>query len=173
MDVFDAIRGRHSVRDYLNKEISEELVKKLLSAAIMAPSAGNRQAWEFIIVRDPTTKNALARAAYDQGFIARAPVVIVVCANQLRSAERYGARGVELYCIQDSAAAIQNLLLAAYSMGIGTCWVGAFNESMASKLLQIPEGIRPVALIPVGYAARSSHPTSRLPLERVLHHERY
>ncbi|MFQ6125823.1 MAG: nitroreductase family protein [Candidatus Heimdallarchaeota archaeon] len=173
MDVFEAIRGRRSVRKYQTKEISEELITKLLSTAIMAPSAGNRQAWEFIIVHDPITKTELARAAYNQVFIANAPVIIVVCANKLRSAQRYGSRGAELYCIQDSAAAIQNLLLAAYSLGLGTCWVGAFNESMVSKLLEIPEEIRPVALIPIGYSAQVSHPPPRLPLEQVIHREQY
>lgn len=173
MDVFEAIQGRRSVRKYQTKEISEELITKILSAAIMAPSAGNRQAWEFIIARDLKTKKALAQAAYDQVFIANAPVVIIVCANQRRSAQRYGSRGVELYCIQDSAAAIQNLLLMAYSLGLGTCWVGAFNESMVSKLLEIPDGIRPVALIPVGYTAQVSHPPPRLPLEKVIHQNQY
>lgn len=173
MDVFEAIQGRRSIRKYQTKEISEELITKLLSAAIMAPSAGNRQAWEFIIVRDLKTKKALALAAYDQVFIVNAPVVIIVCANQMRSAQRYGSRGVELYCIQESAAAIQNLLLMAYSLGLGTCWVGAFNESIVSKLLEIPEGIRPVALIPVGYAAQVSPPPPRLPLERVIHQKQY
>ena len=173
MDVLEAINGRRSIRAYVEKDISEDVITQLLSMAIMAPSAGNRQAWDFIVVRNLETKKALARAALDQNFIISAPVVIVVCANQTRSAQRYGSRGADLYCIQDSAAAIQNLLLAAHSLELGTCWVGAFNESNVSKILDIPDGVRPIALIPVGYAARKPHPPSRLPLAHVLHHERY
>jgi len=173
MDVIEAIHGRRSVRTFIDKDVSETILNQLLSSAIMAPSAGNRQSWEFIIVRELETKKALVRAALNQQFIASAPVVIVVCAHQHRSAQRYGTRGGELYCIQDTAAAIQNLLLVAYSLDLGTCWVGAFKESDVSETLEIPEGVRPIALIPVGYTTRDPSPPSRILLERVLHYERY
>lgn len=173
MEVFEAISGRRSVRTYIDKEVPESVLHQLLSSAIMAPSAGNLQSWEFIVVRELKTKKALVHAALNQQFIARAPVIIVVCAHQHRSAQRYGSRGSELYCIQDTAAAIQNLLLAAYALDIGTCWVGAFKEQDVSEILAIPDNVRPLALIPIGYTTRDPSPPSRIPLAQVLHYERY
>ena len=175
MDVIDAICGRRSIRLFKEKDVPEKMITKLISLAVMAPSAGNLQAWDLIIIRNLETKDALVRAAFGQSFIAKAPIIIVVCANQKRSAQQYGTRGTNLYSIQDSAAAIQNLLLAAYSLGLGTCWVGAFNESLVSDLLKIPDGVRPVSIIPVGYNLNdtNSQPPNRLPLEQILHNEQF
>ncbi len=175
MDVIEAICGRRSVRLFKEKDVPEKMITQLISLAVMAPSAGNLQAWDLIIVRNPETKVALVRAAFGQSFIAKAPIIIIVCANQKRSAQQYGTRGTDLYSIQDSAAAIQNLLLAAYSLGLGTCWVGAFNESIVSDLLKIPDGVRPVSIIPIGYYLKDTtpQPPSRLPLEQIVHIEQY
>ena len=173
MELLEAIQHRRSIRAFLNQDLPKNILKKLLSAAIMAPSAGNLQSWEFVIIQNLKTKRAIADAAFNQHFISTAPLIIVACANTTRSVQRYGNRGRELYCIQECAAAVQNLLLVAYSLGLGACWVGAFNESMVSKLLDLPMDIRPVALIPLGYAAHDPSPPPRLPLERVLHYERY
>jgi len=173
MDVLEAIRGRRSIRAFKSQEISEEIVEKLIDAAIWAPSAGNIQPWEFIIVRKPEIKRGLAEAALDQSFIEEAPVVIVVCANETRSSQGYGMRGKTLYCIQDTAAAIQNLHLAACSFGLGTCWIGAFKEEEAREILKIPYGIRPVAIIPVGYAAETPSPRSRRPKSEIVHYETF
>ncbi|RLG40695.1 MAG: nitroreductase family protein [Thermoproteota archaeon] len=169
----EAILGRRSVRRFRTDLIPEEDLRKILEAAIWAPSAGNLQSWEFVIVRDPARKRDLARAALGQWFIAEAPVVIVVCANEERSASRYGDRGRKLYCIQDTAAATQNMLLAAYSLGYGTCWVGAFDESAASSIIGAPSGVRPVAIIPIGKPAETPIPPRRLPLEKVTHEETF
>lgn len=173
MDVFEAIKGRRSIRAYRDMDVSQEIVEKLIEAARWAPSAGNIQPWEFIIVRNPETKRRLAEAALRQSFIEEAPVVIVVCADEERSARGYGTRGRTLYCIQDTAAAIQNIHLAAYALGLGTCWVGAFREDEARKILNIPEGVRPVAIIPVGYPAESPSPRSRRHLKEIIHYERF
>jgi len=173
MDVFEAIKGRRSIRAYRDMAVSQEIVEKLIEAARWAPSAGNIQPWEFIIVRNPETKRRLAEAALGQSFIEEAPVVIVVCADEERSARGYGTRGKTLYCIQDTAAAIQNIHLAAYALGLGTCWVGAFKEDEARKILNVPGGVRPVAIIPVGYPAESPSPRSRRPLKEITHYERF
>jgi len=173
MDVFEAIKGRRSIRAYRDIDVSQGIVEKLIEAARWAPSAGNIQPWEFIIVRNSETKRRLAEAALGQSFIEEAPVVIVVCADGERSARGYGTRGRTLYCIQDTAAAIQNIHLAAYALGLGTCWVGAFREDEARKILNIPEGVRPVAIIPVGYPAESPSPRSRRPLKEIIHYERF
>jgi len=172
MDVLEAIKGRRSVRAFDGaKDVSEKIVEGLIDAARWAPSAGNVQPWEFIVVRSPEGKKRLAEAAFNQSFIEEASVVIVVCADENRSSEGYGQRGRTLYCIQDTAAAIQNIHLAAYSAGLGTCWVGAFKEEEASEVLNIPRGTRPVAMIPVGYTSKFPSPRSKRPLGEIVHHE--
>lgn len=173
MDVLETIKGRRSIRVFKSQDIPAEIVEKLIDSARWAPSAGNIQPWEFIIVRKPETKRKLAGAALGQSFIEEAPVVIVVCANEERSSQGYGMRGKTLYCIQDTAAAIQNIHLTAYHLGLGTCWVGAFREEEARETLKIPNGIRPVAIIPVGYPAESPSPRSRRPIGQMVHYETF
>jgi nitroreductase len=172
MDLSEAIKGRRSIRAFKPQDIPEETVEKLIDAARHAPSAGNIQPWEFVIARNPDTKKKLAQAAH-QAFIEEAPVVIAVCADEKRSASGYGNRGETLYCIQDTAAAIQNILLTAYSLGLGTCWIGAFNENEAKKALKPPKGIRPVAMIPVGYPNKTPSQRGRRPLNQIVHHEEF
>jgi len=173
MDILEAIRGRRSIRAFRSKDVPEETVEKLVDAARCAPSAGNIQPWEFIIVRKPETRRGLAEAALAQTFIEEAPIVIVVCANENRSSMGYGARGKSLYCLQDTAAAIQNMLLTAYSLGLGSCWVGAFREDEAREVLEIPRGIRPVAIVPIGYPAETPSPRSKRAIDRTVHYETY
>lgn len=159
MDLFEAMRRRHSVRSFLTgADVSEEDLEKLLSCACTAPSAGNVQPWRFVVVRDPGVRRSLARAALGQDFVAQAPVVVVVCADLQAHARAYGRRGVELYAIQDTAAAAQNILLAATALGLGSCWVGAFHEEEVARILGLPESWRPLALLPVGRPARAGSP---------------
>ncbi|MCK4474778.1 nitroreductase family protein [Candidatus Bathyarchaeota archaeon] len=173
MDVFEAVKGRRSIRAFESRGVPAELVEKLVDAARWAPSAGNIQPWEFIVVRNLGIKRRLVEAALGQGFIEEAPVVIIVCADEDRCSMGYGVRGKTLYCIQDTAAAVQNIHLAAYSLGLGTCWVGAFIEEEARKILKIPQGIRPVAIVPVGYPAESPLPRGRRPVSQIVHHETF
>jgi nitroreductase len=173
MELSEAIKGRKSIRAFKKQDAPEEIVEKLIDAATWAPSAGNIQPWEFVIVRKPAIKKKLAQAALNQPFIEEAPVVIVVCADEKRSSMGYGVRGGTLYCIQDTAAATQNILLTAYSLGLGTCWVGAFNEDEAKKAVNAPEGIRPVAIIPVGYANEAPSQRDRRPISQIMHHESF
>jgi len=170
MELEEAINGRRSIRAFKRQDVPEETVKKLIDAASHAPSAGNIQPWEFVIARKPDTKKKLVQAAY-QVFIEEAPVVIVVCADENRAARGYGTRGETLYCIQDTAAAIQNILLTAYSLGLGTCWIGAFNEDEAKKTLRTPNGIRPVAIIPVGYPDKTPSQRKIRPLNQIVHND--
>lgn len=173
MDVLEAIKGRRSIRAFKNRNVSKEIVEKLVDAARYAPSAGNIQPWEFIIVRKAEIKRKLAKAALSQSFIKEATAVIIVCADETRSSHGYGARGKTLYCMQDTAAAIRNILLTAYSLGLGTCWVGAFREEEARETLKIPQGIRPIAMIPVGHAAESASPRRKRPMAHVIHCETF
>jgi len=173
MDVFEAIKSRRSVRAFTNEPVSDEEIMKLIEAARCAPSAGNIQPWEFVIIRDAETKRKLSEAALDQTFIEEAPVVVVVCANQTLSSRGYGSRGVNLYCLQDTAAATQNLLLAAQALGLATCWVGAFHEEEATKTLNTPSNVRPVAIVPVGHPAEKPTPRSKRPLSEIVHRETF
>ncbi|MEM1586389.1 MAG: nitroreductase family protein [Candidatus Bathyarchaeia archaeon] len=173
MDIFEVIKFRRSIRSFTREDVSDEQIEKILEAARWAPSAGNLQPWEFIVIRRPDIKREVARAALNQTFIEEAPVVIVVCANEVRSGSIYGSRGVNLYCIQDTAAAIENMLLAACAIGLGACWVGAFNEEEVRRILNVPRGIRPVAIIPIGYPSERPSPPRRRPLKEIVHHETF
>jgi nitroreductase len=169
MDVFDAIKGRRSVREFKPDPVDDKNLEKILEAGKSAPSAGNCQPWEFVVVRDGATKQKLVHAALGQSFVAEAPVVVVVCANIPRTSSRYGRRGAELYCIQDTAAAVQNILLTSYALGYGTCWIGSFDEESAAKAIKAPPGVRPLAIIPIGRPSEKPTPTSRLPLKKIVH----
>lgn len=167
MDVYEAIYGRRSVRRFERKDVSEDLLRKILEAACQAPSAGNLQSWRFYVVRGEETRERLAWAAFGQSFVYEVPVVVVVCADLLVSAAGYGERGRTLYALQDCAAATQTLLLAAYAEGLGTCWVGAFDEQAVREVLALPEHSRPVALVPLGFPAKTPSPRGRKCLEEV------
>lgn len=167
MDVFEAIYARRSVRRYIAEPIPDEVLTELLSAAIHAPNAGNAQPWKFVVVRDPKLKEGLVQAAYGQTFLSEAPVVVAVCADLERARKSYRERGVNLYCLQDTAAAIENMLLAATAKGLGTCWVGAFEERRVSEVLGLSENLRPVALIPIGKPGEEPKPRPRRPLREV------
>lgn len=153
--------------------MSEKDIEKLIDAARFAPSAGNIQPWEFVIVRDAEIKRKLAEAALNQEFIEEAPVVIVVCVDEAQSSQGYGNRGATLYCIQDTAAATQNVLLAAHSLGLGTCWVGAFREELVRKALNMPINVRPGAIIPVGYASDEPEPRTKRSVKEIIHYETF
>jgi nitroreductase len=171
MEVADVIELRRSVRRYLDREVSGGMLKAILHAGQMAPSAGNMQGRDFIVVKDRGVRESICSAALGQRFIAEAPVCIVVCANVARSSSRYGKRG-ELYAVQDSAASAMNMMLMAYDLGLGTCWVGAFNEKAISELLNIPQGVRPVALIPVGHPGESPDVPPRMG-EKIEHRDKW
>lgn len=166
-EVMELIKQRRSVRRFRSEPVPEALVRQLLEAACWAPSAGNLQPWKFYVVTDGRAREGLAAGA-DQRFVGQAPVVIVVCAVPERSASHYGERGRSLYCLQDTAAATENILLAATAMGLGGCWVGAFREDMVRMALSLPPGEWPVALIPLGYPATEPRAPRRHPLETVV-----
>jgi nitroreductase len=171
MDLMKLIKERRSVRLYdLKQDVSDDLVRQILEAGMWAPSAGNVQPWHFFITRDRALKGQLVRAAYGQSFIAEAPVVVIVCADQQEASLTYGSRGAELYCIQDTAAAIQNMLLMAHSMGLASCWIGAFDEKSAARAIGASRMLRPVAILPLGYPAEVPKPPARKQLDAVITH---
>jgi nitroreductase len=145
MDVEKCIRGRRSVRGFKRTEIPPELLNPLVDALRWAPSAGNLQSRRFYFVSDPDMRRELARAAERQTFVARAPLVVVACADH-RIEREYEERGVELYCHMDVAASLQNLMLVAHAHGLATCWIGALDEDKVRGILRLPKYLRPVSL---------------------------
>ncbi|MDA8338706.1 MAG: nitroreductase family protein [Nitrospiraceae bacterium] len=152
-DILKIIKDRRSIRNFQKKDIPDEIIKKLVDALIWAPSAGNLQSRKFYFVRDEKTKRDIAVAALNQNFIAEAPLVVVGCADR-RIENRYGDRGVNLYSIQDVACSIMNMMLTAWENGLGSVWAGAFRESDVFEILDMPNNLRPVAIVPVGYPSR-------------------
>lgn len=167
--VISLIKNRRSVRRYQKREVDMKLIMKILESAQYAPSAGNYQPWEFIVVRHLEIKRHLIEACYNQNWMLEAPVFIVVCINSRLAGAVYGERGLKLYGVQGVAAAIQNMLLTAESFGLGTCWIGAFSEIMVSRILECPDYVRPCAIITLGYAAERPSVPARQPLEEFVH----
>lgn len=171
MNVMEAIKARYSVRSYQEKEVEEEKLLAILEAARMAPSASNRQEWRFIIVKDKTTREKLMEAAKGQQFVAQAPIIIACCAvtnNHVMSC------GQLCYPI-DVSIAIDHMTLKAAEEGLGTCWIGAFFEDKAKKILGIPETpeVRLVELLTLGYPDDTIKPKKRLSLDKIIMYEKW
>ncbi len=161
MDILKIIKERRSIRDFHRKQIPKDIIQKLIEALIWAPSAGNLQARKFYFVKNENIKKKIAVAALNQNFIADAPLVVIGCTDS-RISFRYGERGIYLYSIQDVACSIMNMMLVAHANGLGSTWVGAFREDEVSKILKIPNNLRPVAIVPVGYPSKIPIPPPRV-----------
>ena len=164
MEVLEAIEERRSVREYKPSSIPKEHLKKILEAARLAPSAGNRQPWRFIIVRKPEQKEHLANIAQNQMFLADAGVIIVALADAEASPKWFK---------QDVMIAIEHMVLTSTSLGYGTCWIGAFQEDQVKQLLEIPERISIVALLPIGIPNEKPQPKPRKDPEEIFFEEKY
>ena len=169
MDVFEAIQQRYSVRRYRPQPVEPEKLARVLEAARLAPSAGNRQEWRFIVVTDKEARQELIEAASGQEFVGQAPVVIAACAE---TDEQVMPCGQPSYPI-DVAIALEHIALQAVAEGLGTCWVGAFDEAAVKKVLNIPHAIRVVELMPLGYPADKPKPKQRLALEEIVFPEKW
>ena len=153
METLDCIALRRSCRKYKPDEVEWEKIGKIILAARDSPSSGNLQNWSFIIVQDDSARQSIAEASYGQLWMGQAPVHIVVCGHTKKASQFYGLRGERLYTIQNCAAAVQNILLAATDIGLGSCWVGAFDEEQLRSICGIPDDVRPQAIVTLGYAA--------------------
>lgn len=168
MEFSDVIDARRSVRHFKPKEqVGDHLVRTILRAAIAAPSAGNIQPWRFSVIRSQEVRERLAETLGGR-WVGTAPVIIVVSGDPRQCYARYGDRGDSLYMIQDAAAATENILLTAADLGLGACWIGAFDESAVKDVVGISSAFRPMAIIPIGYSAESSARPARRPLEEVV-----
>ena len=170
MEVYEAIRTRKSVRVWRDEPVSDVLLERVLGAARLAPSARNGQEWRFVVVREPGTRRRLAEVTNGHRFVGEAPVVIACCAETDGRVMRCG----QLAYTVDVAIAVDHLALAAAAEGLGTCWVGAFDEGKVREILGIPPAIRVVQLMPLGWP-RDPTPVakSRLPLSQIVRRERW
>src|SRR4030043_1802317 len=169
MDVFTAIRQRTSVRAYKTTDVEEDKLKRILEAARLSPSASNRQEWKFVVVRNGETKKKLANAAFGQTFIGEAPIVIVACGTESKAIM---ACGQPAYAV-DVSIAWAFMILQAYELGLGTCWIGAFKEDETKKILNIPEHARVVAMTPLGYPNQPPSQKFRKGLNEIVCFEKY
>ena len=182
MDVFTAISQRKSIRAYLDKEVEEEKLQKVLEAGRMAPSAKNRQEWRFIVVKDGETKQKLAKACYGQKYVEKASAVIVGCAV---SPDYVMPCGQLAYTV-DVSIAFSFMMLEAWELGLGTCWLGAFLEDQVKEILNVPDAMRVVVVMPLGYPAEGTAGsvktdsmsglaagTYRMPLSEIVYRENY
>jgi nitroreductase len=168
MKVLDVIEQRYSVRKYLDRPIDEETLQRVLEAARLAPSASNRQIWRFVVVRDPARRKALGEAA-GQPFVGEAPVVIAGCAADTSRIMRCG-----LHCHPiDLAIALEHIALQAVAEGLGTCWIGAFDQQAAKAAIEAPAEVEIVQLMPLGYPATTLPPKQRLPLDEIVRQDRW
>lgn len=148
---------RYSVRGYQSKPVEKEKLLQVLEAARLAPSAVNYQPWHLFVVSDQDLLGRLQQA-YPRNWFAQAPLVIVACGDHSRSWKRGDGRD---YCDVDVAIAVDHMTLAAADLGLGTCWIGAFDVNMVREVLELPEHLEPIAMLPVGYPAADSAPKKK------------
>ncbi len=169
MDVLSAIQGRRSIRQYSARFVEDEKLGKVLEAARLSPSASNRQSWKFVVVRDDETRAKLTEAAGRQAFVGQAPVIIVACGTDPEGIMMCGQHRHSI----DLSIATAYMLLEAHEQGLGTCWLGSFDEKKVKEILNIPEGVRVVAITPLGYPAEEPAPRPRKKVDEIVCHEKY
>ena len=168
-DFFETVRHRHSVRKYRSDmPIEPEKLHAILEMACAAPSAGDLQSYRIVVVKDAQKRLALSNAAGNQAFIAEAPLCLVFCSEPLRAGLKYGERGRELFAVQDTTIAATYAQLAVVAAGLASTWVGAFDETAVADIVELEAGLKPLALLSVGYAAELPEATSRRPLRDVV-----
>lgn len=167
MELMELVRRRRSVRKYRPEPVPQAMLDQMLEAARLAPSWANGQCWTFVVVTDAKVKNELAQAGNE--WIGRAPAIIASCADPKKS----GEKGDQHYYLLDIGIAMEHLVLAAEELGLGTCWIGWFDERKARKALRAPKDIRVVALTPVGYPDEKPEPRPRKSLGEIVRHDRW
>lgn len=168
-DILELIKSRRNVTSFLPKFVSWENISRVLDAGRHAPSCGNIQNWKFIVVIKSGLKQELAAASYDQYEIAQAFALIVVCAEPEKAERYYGEKGKTFYSVQNCAAAAQNMLLEAHSLGLGARWVGAFDAEKVKELLKIPDDAEPQLIVALGYAKDIPSKPPKYPLETLVY----
>ena len=173
MDFETVVKRRRMCREFSDREVPQEVIERILELASRYPSAGHTEPQEFIVVHNRRMKEDLAHAALDQMFVAQAPLVIVVVSDVRRSARRYGERGVRLFSIIDGAFVAMLILLAVVEEGLGACFVGSFYDEEVQEVLSLPQEVRPIGIIPIGYCAEVPRKFRRRSREQIVHRDRY
>ncbi len=168
MDFFEVIHTRQSIRAFQDRPVEPEKLQQILEAINRAPSAGNLQGYEVYLVTNRACLQALTKAAVGQDFIEQAPLALVFCAHPARSAKKYSQRGTTLYCVQDATIACAYAQLAVTALGLASVWVGAFNEEEVRAAIGVGHDLRPVAILPIGYAAETPEHRSRRALVELV-----
>lgn len=173
MDIFQVIRDRRSIRKYKDQPVEADKIEQVLDAARLAPSWKNMQCWRFLVLTDPERRAGLLEAIPDDNpgkkAIASAPAVIVVCGNPVESDVE---NGIEYY-VADVAIAFEHLCLAAHALGLGTCWMGWYDEAAIKQALGIPSHIRVVGLTPLGYPDQEPKPRPRKTLQEIAYYNEW
>ena len=173
MDTLECIKTRASIRKYQDRPLVWDDVVKILDAGRLAPSSGNLQAWKFIVVLDKAKREQIADACLQQYWMATAPVHIVICSEPEKVERYYGVRGERLYSVQNCSAAAENMLLAAHSLGLGGCWIGAFDEDMVKNILGIPKEARPQIILTIGYPDEKPPKQIKHPLTTIIYQNKW
>jgi nitroreductase len=168
MNTIEAIMTRRSIRKYKPEPIPEEELKKILETARIAPSAGNKQPWRFIVVRDEEKRRKLGEISRDQTWISDAGVIIVALAMDPNDPEVY-----ERWAERDVMTAIEHMVLAAWDLGYGTCWIGAFNEDRVKELLEVPKKMSVISLLPVGIPDINPKDRGRKDFQEIFYNEKF
>lgn len=164
MDYFTLIETRYSVRAYQDRPVEDEKLQKVLRAAQLAPTAANRQPFRLVVLPTYGRESELRRLYFREWF-ATAPLVIGICTVR---AEAWIRRDGKCYADVDASIAMDHLVLAATALGLGTCWVAAFDPAVARSLLNLPDGVEPLAFTPLGYPADQPAAKVRRPLSELL-----
>jgi nitroreductase len=167
MDFLELVRRRRSIRRYRPDPLPEARIDHVLEAARLAPSWANGQCWTFVVITDPRAKHELAQAGNE--WVEEAPAIVVACANPKQS----GNKGDQPYYLLDIGIAMEHLVLAAAEQGLGTCWIGWFDEQKARKALGAPAEVRVVAFTPLGYPAEEPEPRPRKTLGEMVYRDRW
>ena len=173
MDFETVVKRRRMCRGYLDRDVPQEKIDRILDLASRYPSAGHTEPQEFIVVRNRRVKEDLAYAALHQMFVAQAPLVIVVISDVRRSARRYGERGVRFFSIIDGAFVAMLILLAVVDEGLGACFVGSFYDEEVQEVLNLPQDVRPIGIITIGYCAEEPRRFPRRSRAQIVHLDRY
>ena len=173
MDFETVVKKRRMCREFLDRDVLQEKIDRILDLALRYPSAGHSEPQEFIVVRDQRVKENLAQAALEQMFVVQAPLVIVVVSDTRRSARRYGERGVHFFSITDGSFAAMLILLAVVNEGLGACFVGSFYDKEVQDVLGLPVEVRPIGIIPIGYCAEGSREFPRRSKAQIIHRDDY
>jgi nitroreductase len=167
VDFIELVKQRRSIRKYKDDKVPEEKLKIIFDAARLAPSWLNKQCWSFVVVEDPQIKKKLAEIA-GQTWLSSAPIIIVGCGDPDVS----GKKGDQEYYMVDVGIAMEHLILAATEQGLGTCWIGSFEEEKVKEILGVPGGMRVVAMTPLGFPDEQPKAKPRKPIRKIFFHNK-